>query len=179
MYYMTGDPFHAREALRLAFPDDRAMAEITEIDGERIENKDEPLSGPYHYNAHMMILYWDLIEESPVFTDDERLRVTNAFAAQFGHAQDQGARRRVVENVRRGASGFGKPPYSVGSRHGQWSAISLYCLGRYFQQPLPQRALGAIHGGGQVAFRIAASPRPGWTVNTTICSGTIREWLLF
>ena len=137
MYYMTGEPFHAREALRLAFPDDRAMAEITEIDGERIENKDEPLSGPYHYNAHMMILYWDLIEESPVFTDDERLRVTNAFAAQFGHAQDQGARRRVVENVRRGAIGFGDPPESVGSRHGQWSAISLYCLGRYFQASYP------------------------------------------
>ncbi|MDE2998397.1 MAG: hypothetical protein OXU79_04880 [Gemmatimonadota bacterium] len=137
MYYMTGDAFHAREAIRLAFPDDRAMAEITEIDGERIENKDEPLSGPYHYNAHMMILYWDLIEESPVFTDDERLRVTNAFAAQFGHAQDQGARRQVVENVQRGTSGFGDPPRSVGSRHGQWSAISLYCLGRYFQTYYP------------------------------------------
>ncbi len=137
MYYMTGDPFHAREALRLAFPDDRAKAEITEIDGERIENKDEPLGGPYHYNAHMMILYWDLIEESPVFTDDERLRVTNAFASQFGHAQDQGARRQVAENVRRGARGFGDPPRSVGSRHGQWSAISLYCLGRYFQTHYP------------------------------------------
>ena len=137
MYYMTGDAFHAREAIRLAFPDERAMAEITEIDGERIENKDEPLSGPYHYNAHMMILYWDLIEESPVFTDEERLRVTNAFAAQFGHAQDQGARRRVVENVRSGTSGFGDPPHSVGSRHGQWSAISLYCLGRYFNNHYP------------------------------------------
>ncbi len=137
MYYMTGDAFHAREALRLAFPDDRAMAEITDIDGERIENKDEPLSGPYHYNAHMMILYWDLIEESPVFSDAERLRVTNAFAAQFGHAQDQGARRRVVENVQQGARGFGDPPQSVGSRHGQWSAISLYCLGRYFQTGYP------------------------------------------
>ncbi len=137
MYYMTGDPFHAREALRLAFPDDRAKAEITEIDGERIENKDEPLGGPYHYNAHMMILYWDLIEESPVFTDAERLRVTNAFASQFGHAQDQGARRQVVENARRGEGGFGDPPRCVGSRHGQWSAISLYCLGRYFHTDYP------------------------------------------
>jgi hypothetical protein len=137
MYYMTGDPFHAREALRLAFPDDRAKAEITEIDGERIENKDEPLGGPYHYNAHMMILYWDLIEESPVFTDAERLRVTNAFASQLGHAQDQGPRRQVVENVRRGKRGFGDPPHCVGSRHGQWSAISLYCLGRYFHAYYP------------------------------------------
>ncbi|MCX7827173.1 MAG: hypothetical protein N2689_16710, partial [Verrucomicrobiae bacterium] len=62
-YYMTGDPFHAREALRLAFPDKQAFKEITEIDGEMIENKDDPLAGPYHYTAHLMILFWDLIEE--------------------------------------------------------------------------------------------------------------------
>ncbi|MGD8240056.1 MAG: hypothetical protein PVH68_15985, partial [Armatimonadota bacterium] len=58
-YYMTDDEFHAREVVRLAFPDAEARRHIAEIDGERIENKDEPLSGPYHYNAHMMILFWD------------------------------------------------------------------------------------------------------------------------
>jgi hypothetical protein len=59
MYYMTGDEFHAREFCRLAFPDAQAQREIAEIDGERIENKDAPLSEPYHYNAHLMILFWD------------------------------------------------------------------------------------------------------------------------
>ena len=120
--YMTGDEFHAREFLRKAFPDEQAKEEISEIDGERIENKDDPLAGPYHYNAHLMILFWDLIEESPVFTDEERLQVTNAFARQLNH--------------REGESIYGRtePPPSVGSRHGQWSAISLYCLGRYFQK---------------------------------------------
>ena len=134
MYYMTGDAFHAREAVRLAFPDEEAKREITEIDGERVENKDEPLSGPYHYNAHMMILFWDLIEESPVFTDEERLRITNAFAGQFGHTQDQGWRRQILENLSKGEEVYVEPPPYVGSRHGQWSAISLYCLGRYFQK---------------------------------------------
>ena len=52
LYYMTGDKFHAREFLRKAFPDGQAKKEIDEIDGERIENKDDPLAGPYHYNAH-------------------------------------------------------------------------------------------------------------------------------
>jgi len=33
MYYMTGDEFHAREFIRLAFPDEKAMQEIAEIDG--------------------------------------------------------------------------------------------------------------------------------------------------
>jgi len=137
MYYMTGDAFHAREILRLAFPDEGAKREITEIDGERIENKDEPLSGPYHYNAHMMILFWDLIEESPVFTDEERLRVTNAFAGQFGHTQDQGWRRQILDNLSQGEGVYAEPPPHVGSRHGQWSAVSLYCLGRYFQKYYP------------------------------------------
>jgi len=125
MYFMTGDPFQAREALRLAFPDEQAKKEIIQIDGERIENKDDPLAGPYHYNAHLMILFWDLIEESPVFTDEERLKVTNAFARQLNHRKDEGI------------YGLTEPPASVGSRHGQWSAISLYCLGRYFQKDYP------------------------------------------
>ncbi len=122
MYYMTGDEFHAREVIRLAFPDEQAKAELDEIDGERIENKDAPLSGPYHYNAHLMILFWDLIEESPVFTDEERLRVTRAFAHQLDHP-----------GIRSAYTGpYASAPNQVGSRHGQWTAISLYCLGRYF-----------------------------------------------
>jgi len=125
MYYMTGKASHAREFLRLAFPDEKTRREIAEIDGERIENKSAPLSGPYHYNAHMMILFWDLIEESPVFSDEERLRVTNAFSKQLSHRKGEGIYGRTA------------PPAGVGSRHGQWSAISLYCLGRYFQKDYP------------------------------------------
>ncbi|MGD9494777.1 MAG: FG-GAP repeat domain-containing protein [Armatimonadota bacterium] len=119
-YYMTGDEFHAREFIRLAFPDEEAKRQITEIDGERIENKDDPLAGPYHYNAHMMILFWDLVEESPVFTDEERLAVTNAFSRQLDWRKGEGV------------YGLTEPPNSVSSRHGQWSAVSLYCLSRYF-----------------------------------------------
>ncbi len=124
-YYMTGDEFHAREALRLSFPDKQALKDITEIDGERIENKDDPLAGFYHYNAHMAILFWDLIEESPVFSDEERLKVTNAFARQLNHRKNEGIYRLT------------RPPAHVGSRHGQYSAISLFCLGRYFNAHYP------------------------------------------
>ncbi len=142
MYYMTGDEFHAREFIRLAFPDARAMEEVAEADDERIENKDEPLSGPYHYGAHMMILYWDLIEESPVFTDEERLRVTNAFSKQFSHPQEQGWRRQIYE------SRAGDRVWSAGDRHGVWSYVSLYCLARYFQRgysdPFWQKCIDAV-----------------------------------
>ncbi len=142
-YYMTGDETHAREALRLAFPDQAAKDEIAATDGEMIENKDDPLAGPYHYNAHMMILYWDLIEDSPVFTDEERLEVTNAFSRQLNHRKDEGI------------YGLREAPSRVSSRHGQWSAVSLYCLGRYFAKNYPslvwdQCVRGAINAFGSL-----------------------------
>ena len=138
MYYMTGEEHHAHEFLRLAFPNAEARARIATIDGERIENKDEPLSGPYHYTAHMMILYWDLIEESPVFTDEQRLRVTNAFAKQFVHdPYGQSRTAMIVRNLDMGREAYGTPPSAVGTRHHQWAAIALYCLGRYFQKDYP------------------------------------------
>ena len=144
MYYMTGRERDAREVIRLAFPDQEARKQICDIDGERIEIKDEPLSGPYHYNAHMVTLFWDLIEESPVFTDEERLRVTNALSKQLLHRAREGIYRLT------------RPSRVVGSRHGQWSAVSIYCLGRYFQKDYPnsiweqcvrgaQRHFGSLH----------------------------------
>jgi len=141
MYYMTGDERNAREAIRLAFPDAQALREIESIDEERIENKRDPLAGFYHYNAHMAILFWDLIEESPVFTDEERLKVTNAFARQLNHRQGEGIYRLT------------RPPAYVGTRHDQWSAISLYCLGRYFQNGYPDPVWAQCVRAGELAFQ--------------------------
>ncbi len=140
MYYMTGDEQSAREVVRLSFPDEQATRDIEEIDGEQIENKHDPLAGFYHYNAHMAILFWDLIEESPVFTDEERLKITNAFARQLNHRKNEGVYRLT------------QPRSAVGSRHGQWSAISLYCLGRYFDKYYPDPVWAQCVRGGQLAF---------------------------
>ncbi len=124
-YYMTGDEYHAQEFLRLAFPDADAIAEIEKLDGERIENKLDPLAGPYHYAAHMMILFWDLIEEDPFFTDEQRLTITNALSRQLTHRAHEGVYGRTT------------PSPSVGNRHGDWSAMSLYALARYFNRDYP------------------------------------------
>jgi hypothetical protein len=140
MYYMTGDAASAREVVRLSFPDPQAIKDIEAIDGERIENKHDPLAGFYHYNAHMAILFWDLIEESPVFTDAERLRITNAFARQLDHRKNEGVYRLT------------QAPRCVGSRHGQWSAICLYCLGRYFNKDYADPIWAQCERAGQLAF---------------------------
>ena len=141
MYYMTGDERNAREFVRLAFPDAQAIKEIEQIDGEQVENKHDPLAGFYHYNAHMAILFWDLIEESPVFTDAERLKITNAFARQLNHRKSEGV------------YGLTKPPAHVSSRHGQWAAISLYCLGRYFNKHYPHPVWAQCARAGALAFQ--------------------------
>lgn len=140
MYYMTGDKRSAREVVRLAFPDEQALRDIEQIDGERIENKHDPLAGFYHYNAHMAILFWDLIEESPAFTDQERLKITNAFARQLNHRKGEGV------------YGLTRPRAYVSSRHGQWSAISLYCLGRYFNKDYPDPVWAQCIRGAELAF---------------------------
>lgn len=150
LYYLTGDPKQAREVIRLAFPDAQAKEEIARIDGERIENKDDPLAGAYHYNQHMMTLFWDLIEESPAFSDAERLRVTNALARQLDH--DDYARKGIY--ALRGPAG------SVSSRHGQWAAVGLYCLGRYFQRDYPDPVWEHTFAAANYAF--ASLHRHDW-----------------
>jgi len=129
LYYMTGDPHYAREFLRLAFPDANAKKDIDRVDGERVENKDDPLAGPYHYNATRMILYWDLIEESPVFSDAERLKITNAFSRQIAHRLDEWTGKHIYALT--------KAATNIGSRHDSYSALSLYTLARYFERDYP------------------------------------------
>ena len=144
MYYMTGEPFHAREVMRLSFPDAKALKEIEAIDGERIENKKDPLAGPYHYNSMMLILFWDLIEESPVFSDPERLKVTNSFARRFEHE---------------GTTPFDKTTYKlnaipemVGSRHHQYSGLSILTLARYFNKYYPSPMWAQAERAGKLVF---------------------------
>lgn len=120
MYYMTGDPFHAQEALRLAFPNEQAKAELEVLDGARFDNINEPLSEPNPAFAHRMVLYWDLIEESSVFSDDDRLKVTRALAKQV----EQPGLAEILANS--------AVPEAVGTASAQWRALALYSLGRYF-----------------------------------------------
>ena len=133
LYYMTGDEKFAREFLRLAFPDEKTIEEMWEVDGERIEIKEHPLAGSYHYCAHPMILLWDLIEESPAFTDEQRLRVTQELAGGPGHYSIPGNR-------------------FVGDRHATYQSLMVYCRARYFQKYYPHPAWKAAMEGAANHF---------------------------
>ncbi len=76
LYYMTGQGEYLREFVRLALPDpDDIPKEV--LTCSAFYSMEHPLVENYHYHAHTMALLWDLIEESPLLSDDVRLRITN------------------------------------------------------------------------------------------------------
>lgn len=125
MYYLTGEERYAREMLRYAFPDERRLQELRETDF--IDYRDSPLAESYDYTTQYMDLFWDLIEESPVFSGQERLRVTNAIARQLN--------RRRQEDVYRLTPATAKILHE--DMHSSYSALCLHVLGRYFQKDYP------------------------------------------
>ena len=147
LFYQTGDIRYARDFLRLAFPDQKAIADIKKFNAESIENPSEPLSGPYHYTCHQLILLWDLIEEHPFFNDETRLKITRALSRQLDHPGiSQWSTRRVNPKQR-----------ITGDRHHQWGDISLYALARYFNRDYPapvwKNSLAAAKSGFEPIHR--------------------------
>jgi hypothetical protein len=84
-----------------------------------------------------MVLYWDLIEESPAFSDDDRLRVARALAKQ---AERPGLNRSTAA------------PQFVDSTEEQWSALAQYCLGRYFAKDYASPEWPLLREQGAKAF---------------------------
>ena len=154
MYYMTGDESQAREFMRLALPDAETAAEIHRLDGERFRDPRNPLTAPYHYTGHTLVMLWDLIEESPIFTDAFRLQITNAFSRQLGTWAGEGSYKCS-----------GPPGNRIYSRHPQWSAISLYVLGRYFQKDYPSPVWEQSMSAPRKFFEFLSGPHPPVVVN--------------
>jgi hypothetical protein len=125
MYYLTGREEHAREILRYAFPDSRTREELRKT--EFIDYRDSPLAEGWDYHSHLMSVFWDLVEESPVFTDEQRLKITNALARQLLRRKTEAVYYRTEDS----------PKVAQADMHSAYSAICLHALGRYFQKDYP------------------------------------------
>lgn len=146
MYYMTGRESFARDMLRYAFPDARTRAELR--DKEFIDYRDSPLAEGSDYTSHLMAVFWDLIEESPVFTAAERLQVTNALARQLlrRHAD----RANMTDLQQSGVYNLtSETKIHRDDMHASYTALGLHTLGRYFDKDYPDpvwaRCLRAAH----------------------------------
>ena len=106
-YYYTGDGRYAREFLASALRSDL-------------------LARAGHYYAHHNALVWDLIEESPLFTAEDRLSISN----------------RLLEHARGSESGGGlevllSSPGQLFDRHAGFIGLCALCEARYFARDYP------------------------------------------
>ncbi len=125
LYYMTGEEKYLRQFVRLALPDpDNIPEEIRNsyaFTQRAWYDLRHPLVQNYHYHAHIVDLIWDLIEESPLLTDEVRLRITNELRAHqdFVDAEDDWC------------------PAQGASRHGLYDGLCIYTGSRYFAKYYP------------------------------------------
>ncbi len=119
LYYMTGRKEYLDTFKALAMPDPKRLPKRLLID-EAFEDPADALVKSYHYRAHLLDLVWDLIEESPLFTDQERLYITNKLIEHQLHYDP----RHVYSKA--------NP-----DRHGAYHMLSIYTGSRYFQKYYP------------------------------------------
>ena len=155
LFYMTGKVSYAKEFLRLAFPDESAVKELVTFDKEAYDDPSDPLAKPYHYQAIMMILYWDLVEEHPFFSEADRMRITKKFAEQFHYDQ---------------VSDQATPATVLPDRHILWQALCQYSLARYFAKQSPNADV-------DIALRNVTNIFEPFKQGVTMLSGTFICWM--
>jgi len=119
LYYMTGQKEYLDYFKAMAMP---APGNIPLPNRTNASFNDpmDPLVKNYHYRAHLHVCVYDLIEESPLFTDDERLFLSNKFVQHQIHydAGDSFCNRN-------------------GSRHDMWHMLCIYTGSRYLSKYYP------------------------------------------
>lgn len=121
LYYMTGDETYAQRFKRLAMSRPGHVPDEIRKDYS-YWNPANPLVETYHYYSHLIPYLWDLIEESPVFSDEERLYITNKLVEQQDHYDPD--------------DNFGTPN---GSRHCSYQMLNIYTGSLYFSKYYPER----------------------------------------
>ncbi len=119
LYYMTGKKEYVDAFKSMVFFDPKHTPGRLLTD-DAFDDPRDPLVKNYHYRAHMMDLIWDLIEESPHFSDEERLFITNKLLEHQLHYDPDHSYSK-----------------SNPDRHGAYHMLSIYTGSRYFQKSYP------------------------------------------
>ena len=120
LYYMTGRPVYAEHFKRLAMATPERIPEEHRTDYS-YWNPGNPLVETYHYYSPLIPYLWGLIEESPVFTDADRLFITNKLIEQQDHYDPTDA--------------FAVPN---GSRHGSYQMLNIFTGSLYLAKYYPE-----------------------------------------
>ncbi|MBI3923712.1 MAG: hypothetical protein HY318_19990, partial [Armatimonadetes bacterium] len=158
LYLMTGDPLYIADFKHLAFP---AGEPDPRLQGCEIEDTHRPIETSSHYRSHILYLIWDLVEESPVFTDEERLNITNALLRHQTANTGGGVYFQGID----GAKGDGI------ERHGEYTALCVLCGSRYFAKHYPARCW-------QYRLEQVRNYFSGWTTGMTPWAEDTMWWRL-
>lgn len=131
-YYMTGDRKYIGEMRRTAFPADAEAVRRNNRSG-RYDDGADPIATPYHYWGMRMALYWDMIEEDPVFSPEERLRITRKLYEQLQYwiCCGYGGNKWYMVCVN------ALPHTRLADRHYLMEALCAYTVARYFDKYYP------------------------------------------
>lgn len=133
LYYLTGQKEYLDTFRELALPDPQHLP-LPNRTSEAFTNPADPLVKNYHYRSHLVDRVYDLIEESPLFSDSERLQITNKLL-EHQYDLDPGHAFSALN----------------GDRHALWHMLCIYTGSRYFStyypDPVWQRRLDNVRKG--------------------------------
>jgi outer membrane protein assembly factor BamB len=131
MLYITNDPYYKDEFMRLAFPKDKATQdELFTRDDEAYHDRTEPIVKVYHYRGQFMLLYWDLVDENPLFSDAERRQVTQKIYELLVYRL---TRNDYTNPYRR----YDEYKLVRPGRHTAWEVLLVYTAARYLHKDYP------------------------------------------
>ncbi len=152
LYYMTGQPEYLSVFKTIARPDPQNLPLPNRSDGAFIDPL-HPLAKSYHYRAHLVDCIYDLIEESPLFTDEERLYFTNELLQH--QLELDSTHKYSIQN---------------GDRHAQWNMLCIYTGSRYFARYYPDAVWDSRLENVRKGFRSLIN-NPTWGERDTL------EWV--
>jgi hypothetical protein len=149
LYYLTGRKEYLDCFKALAMPDPRNLPLPNRTDDAFIDPAD-PLVKNNHYRSHLVDRVFDLIEESPLFSDQERLHITN---------------KLLMHQIEYDP----KHTYTApnGDRHGLWHLMNIYTGSKYFATYYPDPVWNKRIVNVRTSFR-AFLGNPTWGDRDTL-----------
>ncbi|MBN1669451.1 MAG: PQQ-binding-like beta-propeller repeat protein [Kiritimatiellae bacterium] len=148
LYYMTGRQEYLDYFKAMTMPDPNRIPIPNRTDGA-LNDPLHPLVKNYHYMAHLVDCVYDLIEESPLFSDKERLYLTNELLDHQNHFDP-------------------KDDFKGGGRHGMWHNLCIYTGSRYFAKSYPGPRWEKRMANVRRMFH-SRLKSPGWGESDTLC----------
>jgi len=149
LYYMTGKREYLDCFKVLALPDPLSVP-LVNLSSDAFTDPLNPLVKNNHYRAHLVPFVYDLIEESPLFSDSERLLITKKLHEQQVDYDPNDT--YAVAN---------------GDRHAQWHLLTIYAGSRYFATYYPDPAWERRVGNVRTSFRSFFN-NPTWGTRDTL-----------